>query len=78
MKITKKTESLFQIEFDENEVQNFEDIEDIFEVTPEEVIDRTITESLRLGMSGVHNLLDVVTGKEKIADAGIDSERDID
>ena len=74
MKIYKKTESVYEIIFDETEVKCFEDIEDIFEVTPEEVMDRTISESLRLGMNGIHNLINIVTEKENENDGHKDSE----
>lgn len=74
MRVTKKTESLFEIEFDESEVQSLEDIEDVFEVIPEDVIQRSVTESVRLGTAGIHNLLDVVTNRRKKPDAPTNTE----
>lgn len=76
MIIRKKTEFLFEIEFDESEVQNFEDIEDIFEVVPEDLIRRSLAESLRLGASGVHNLLDIVTNRRGGKDGPTDTRSD--
>lgn len=73
MKIKKKTEAVFEIIFDESEVQSLEDIEDIFEVIPEDVISRSVGEALRLGTNGVNNLLDVVTQKRKEDNANSDS-----
>lgn len=64
MKITKKTESVFEIEFDDTEIQSLKDIEDVFLVSPDEVIDRSVSESLRLGVHGIHNLINNLTGRQ--------------
>ncbi len=69
MKVTKKTVSSFEVSFDESEINQLDDIEDIFDVTPEEMISRSINESLRLGIYGVRNLMRVVT-KRKLNDHG--------
>ena len=64
MKVTKKTESIFEVEFDADDQQQLEDIEDICMVPAKEVIERSINESLRLGVYGVRNLMRVVTKRK--------------
>jgi hypothetical protein len=52
MKISKKTESIFEIEFNSPEVKTLGDIQEIFLIKPESLIKRSLTESLRKGVEG--------------------------
>jgi hypothetical protein len=58
MKISKKTESVFEIEFNGDEVKTLGDIQEFFLVKPESLIRRSLTESLRKGIEGTDKLLD--------------------
>ena len=58
MKISKKTESIFEIEFNGPEVKTLDDIQEIFLIKPESLIKRSLTESLRKGLEGTDRLLD--------------------
>jgi len=62
MIIKRVTEFSYEVKFDDQEARKLQDIEDIFEVTPEDVIERSVSESLRLGVKGIHDLLNVVVG----------------
>jgi len=63
MIITKKTESLFEIEFDENEQQVLSDMETIFETQPVDMIQRSLDESIRNMAIGTSNLVSRITEK---------------
>jgi hypothetical protein len=58
MVISKKTESIFEIEFNGAEVKTLGDIQEFFLVKPETLIERSLAESLRKGIEGTDKLLD--------------------
>lgn len=60
MKVTKKSEVLFEVEFDQNEKQIMQNMEDIFERTPEVMIEKSLDESIRMIAIGTTNLVDKI------------------
>jgi hypothetical protein len=65
MTVRKKTETLYEVEFDEHETQNFADVEDVFNVTPEQLINEAINMQLRSHVHSIHNILRLVARKQE-------------
>ena len=60
MKITQTTERLFEIEFDDNEVEQLKDVEKVFGVETKDVIQRSIEQSLAKCGDGVDYIMSIV------------------
>lgn len=60
MKVTKKTETLFEVEFDESEKEVMANMTEIFEQSPEEMITRSLEQSIKLLVIGTSNLIDKI------------------
>ena len=63
MKITKTSDVEYSIVFDQTEIRTLEDIEDVFLVKPEDVIEKSIAESLRKGVEGQDRFFDDLWGE---------------
>ena len=63
MKITKHSAIEYSIVFDETEIKTLEDIEDVFLVKPEDVIEKSIAESLRKGVEGQDRFFSDIWGE---------------
>ena len=60
MKITQTTERLFEIEFDDIEVEQLKDVEKVFGVETKDVIQRSIEQSLAKCGDGVDYIMSLV------------------
>jgi len=63
MKVTKTNESKFEVEFDGSERKVLDDMESIFEQTPEDMIQKSLDESIRLVAIGTANLVERIHAK---------------
>lgn len=58
MKVKRKTESSFEIEFDESEVKDLSDVNDIFDVEPADFIRQSVEDRLNFCNTNRDKLID--------------------
>lgn len=68
MKVTKKTESIYEVEFDRHELKSLQDIRELYEVSPELFIDMSLEQSLQQGIDGVARTIERVAKEMELED----------
>lgn len=63
MKVTKKTESIFEIEFDEYEVEKLKDLEIIFDMDPTDFLRRSFEQNLQNCTANIDYLIQRVRSR---------------
>jgi len=63
MKVTKKTEALFEIEFDEYELEKLKDLETVFEVDAADFLRRSFDQNLKNCTANIDYLVNKVKTK---------------
>jgi hypothetical protein len=58
MIVTKKTETIYEIEFDAKEAQRLQDAETVFEIPVERIIKKCIREAMRGMRTGIMEIVD--------------------